>query len=90
MGTIVTTFGCSCQMNENIPSQSYNETMSYFDNSSFPEHVLNQLFLSNERSVSQAYYYIIVLTIYFQLFEKAKAIHPAAGPIRPLFTRLPG
>ena len=44
--------------------------MSYFDNISFLEHVLNQLFLPNESSVSQASYRTMVLTTCFQLFKK--------------------
>ena len=53
-----------------ILSQSYNATVFYFDNISFPAHVLNQLFLPNESSISQASYRTMVLTICFQLFKK--------------------
>ena len=69
---------------QDILSQSYNATVFYFDNISFLEHVLNQLFLPNESSVSQASYCTLpnessisqasyctlVLTISFQLFKK--------------------
>ena len=40
--------------------------MFYFDNISFQEHVLNQLFLQYESSISQASY----RTICFQLYKK--------------------
>ena len=48
-------------MIEYILSQIYNATVFYFDNISFLEHVLNQLFLPNESSVSQASYSTMVL-----------------------------
>ena len=54
----------------NILNQSYNATVFYFDNISFLEHVLNQLFLPNKNSISQASYRTMVLTICFQLFKK--------------------
>ena len=44
----------------------------YFDNISFLAHVLNQLFLPNTSSISQASYHTMVLTICFQLFKKKK------------------
>ena len=44
-----------------ILSQSYNATVFYFDNISFLAHVLVQLFLPNESSVSQASYRTMVL-----------------------------
>ena len=47
----------------NILSQSYNATVFYFDNTSFLEHILKQLFLPNESSISQASYRTMVLTI---------------------------
>ena len=56
----------------NIPtilSQSYNATLFNFD-ISFLAHILNQLFLANESSISQAPYRTMVLTICFQLFKK--------------------
>ena len=53
-----------------VLSQSYNATVFYFDNVSFLEHELNQLFLPNESSISQASYLIMVVTICFQLFKK--------------------
>ena len=53
-----------------ILSQSYNATVFHFDSISFLEHVLNQLFLPNESSISQASYRTMVLTICFQLFKK--------------------
>ena len=53
-----------------ILSQSYNASVFYFDNISFLAHVLNQLFLPNEYSISQASYRKMVLTICFQLFKK--------------------
>ena len=53
-----------------ILNQSYNATVFYFVNISFLEHVLNQLFLPNKSSVSQASYHTMVLTICFQLFKK--------------------
>ena len=56
-------------MNSNILSQSYSAGAFYFDNISFLEHVLNQLFLPNESSISQASYRTMVLTICFQLFK---------------------
>ena len=56
--------------NTNILSQSYNASVFYFDYISFLARVLNQLFLPNERSISQASYHIMVLTICFQLFKK--------------------
>ena len=46
---------------EYILSQSYNATVFYFDNVSFLEHVLNQLFLPNESSIRQASYRTMVL-----------------------------
>ena len=52
-----------------ILSQSYNATVFYFDNISFLAHVLNQLFLPNESSISQASYRTMVLTICFQMFK---------------------
>ena len=52
-----------------ILSQSYNVTVFYFDNISFLAHVLNQLFLPNESSISQAPYRTKIL-ICFQLFKK--------------------
>ena len=55
---------------QGILSQSYNATVFYFDNISFLEYVLNQLFLPNESSVSQASYRTLVLTISFPLFKK--------------------
>ena len=51
-------------------SQGYNGTVFYFDNISFLECVLNQLFLPNESSISQASSRTMVLTICFQLFKK--------------------
>ena len=39
---------------QSILSQSYKATVFCFDNISFLEHVSNQLFLPNERSISQA------------------------------------
>ena len=53
----------------NVLSQSYKATVFYFDNISFLAHV-NQLFLPNESSISQASYRTLVLTICFQLFRK--------------------
>ena len=53
-----------------ILSQSYNATVFCFDNISFLEHVLNQLYLPNKSSISQASYRTLVLTICFQLFKK--------------------
>ena len=53
-----------------ILSQSYNTTVFYFDNVAFLEHVLNQLFLLNKSSISQASYPTMALTICFQLFKK--------------------
>ena len=53
-----------------ILSQSYYATVFYFDNISFLAHVLNQLFLPNESSISLAFYRTMVLTICFQLFKK--------------------
>ena len=50
-----------------IRSQRYNVTVFYFDNISFLVHVLNQLFLPNESSTSQASYHKMILTIRFQL-----------------------
>ena len=47
-----------------ILSQSFNATVLYFDNISFLAHVLNQLFLPNESSISQASYRTKVLTIF--------------------------
>ena len=44
--------------------------MFYFDNISFLEHVLNQLFIPNESPISQASYRTMVLKICFQLFKK--------------------
>ena len=44
--------------------------MFYFDNTSFLEHVLSQLFLLNKSSISQASYRTMVLTICIQLFKK--------------------
>ena len=44
--------------------------MFYFNNISFLAHVLNQLFLPNKISISQASYRIMILTICFQLFKK--------------------
>ena len=55
---------------KHILSQSYNATVFYFDNISFLEHVLNQLVLQNESSISQASYRTKVLTICFQLSKK--------------------
>ena len=52
-----------------ILNQSYNATVFYFD-ISFLEHVLNQLFLQTESSISQASYHTMVFTICFQLFKK--------------------
>ena len=46
-----------------------NAAVFYFDNISFLEHLLNQLFLPNESSVGQASYRTVVLTICFQLFK---------------------
>ena len=53
-------------------SQIYKATVFYFDNISFLAHALNQLFLPNESSISQASYAYrtMVLTICFQLFKK--------------------
>ena len=56
---------CECllllfSMIDNMLSQSYNAIVFYFDNISFWEHVLNQLYLPNECSVSQASYRIMV------------------------------
>ena len=51
-----------------LPEQ--NTIVLYFDNISFLEHVLNQLFLPNESFISQASYRRMVLTICFQLFKK--------------------
>ena len=48
----------------------YIATVFYFENISFLAHVLNQLLLPNERSVSLASYRTMVLTIFFQLFKK--------------------
>ena len=59
----------SC-VNVCILSQSYNASVFYFDNISYLAHVLNQLFLPDESSVSQASYHTMVLTICFQLFKK--------------------
>ena len=42
----------------------------YFDNIIFLEYVLNQLFLPNKSSISQASYRTMILTICFQLFKK--------------------
>ena len=53
-----------------ILSQSYNAAVFYFVNISFLEHVLNQLFLQKESSISQAYFRTMVLTICFQLVKK--------------------
>ena len=53
-----------------ILSQSYNATVFYFDNISFLEHALNQLFIPNKSPVSQISYRTMVLTICFQLFKK--------------------
>ena len=53
-----------------ILSQSYNATVFYFDNVSFPEHALNQLFLPNKSSISPASYHTMVLTICFQQLKK--------------------
>ena len=53
-----------------ILSQNYNTTVFHFDNISFLAHVLNQLFLPNESSISQASYCTMVFTICFQLFKK--------------------
>ena len=53
-----------------ILGQSHNAAVFYFNNISFLEHVLNQLFLSDESSISQASYRTTVLTICFQLFKK--------------------
>ena len=47
-----------------------NASVFYFDNISFLAHVLNQLFLPNQSSVSQAALRTIVLRICFQLFKK--------------------
>ena len=44
--------------------------MCYFDNISFLAHVLNQLYLLNKSSNSQACYRTMVFTICFQLFKK--------------------
>ena len=46
-----------------ILSQSLNAIVFYFDNISFLEHVLNQLFLRNESLISQQFYRTMVLTI---------------------------
>ena len=54
----------------NILSQSYNATVFCYENISFLAHVLNQLLLPNESSISQASYCTMVLTICFQLFKK--------------------
>ena len=51
-------------------SQSCNATGFYFDNISFLNHVLNQLFFPNASSISQASYRTMVLTICFQLSKK--------------------
>ena len=53
-----------------ILSQSYNATVFYFDNIFFLAHVLNQLLLLNESSISQASTHTIIVTICFQLFKK--------------------
>ena len=49
----------------NVLIQSYNATVFYFDKIPFLAHVLNQLFLPNGSSISQASYRIMVLTICF-------------------------
>ena len=46
----------------------YSATVFYFDNMSFLEHVLNQVSIPNESSISQAFYRTTVLTICFQPF----------------------
>ena len=53
-----------------ILSRSYNATVFYFDIIFFLVHVLNQLFLPNESSISQVSYGTMVLAICFQLFKK--------------------
>ena len=54
-----------------ILSRSYNAPVFYFDNNiSFLDHVLNQLFLPNYSSISQASYRTVFSTICFQLFDK--------------------
>ena len=59
-----------CVSDLTILSQSYNTSVFYFDNISFLGHVLNQLFLPNERSINQASSRTVVLNICFQLFKK--------------------
>ena len=62
--------GDSNEYPQHILSQRYNATVFYFDNISFLAHVLNQLFLPNESSISRASYRTMVLTIRFQLLKK--------------------
>ena len=50
IGTIL----CKCRKIVNILIQSYNATVFYFDKISFLAHVLNQWFLLNGSSISQA------------------------------------
>ena len=58
---------------------SQNATGFYFDNISFLQHVLNQLFLPNESSSSQASYRTMILTICFQLFKKQTILWRKVG-----------
>ena len=63
-------FRGNLKMGKYILSQSYNATVFYFDTISVLVHVLNQLFLPNQSSISQASYHTMVLTNCFQLFKK--------------------